>query len=339
MPHGEAVVYGLIAAGAAGALVGIDVAFRRQFLRSFVAVAFGVILGMLVSGFVLVLVGIFFLPAVELPAPPLTLDKMLDALRGAAELAQSVIPLVTLTVCYLTVSIVLRTKDEFRFMIPYVDFAEQGRTQGGMLLDSSVLVDGRIVDVVETMKLSDPIVVPRFVVAELQRLADSADRLVRARGRRGLDMVARLQGSPQVRFRFHEGDVPGPETVDAKLVRLARVLGGRLVTNDFNLAKVAKIEKVTVVSINELAGSLRAPYLPGEKLSLRIVRRGEEKGQGVGYLDDGTMVVVELARDDVGSSVEAVVTSSIQTAAGRMIFGRKAGAAEATEAGNAGEGQ
>lgn len=325
MTGGEAVLYGAIAAAAAAGLVGIDIAFRRQFLRSFVAVVFGLVLGLLVSGFVLVLIAIFLLPTIELPdvPPPVTFERLLNANLEMFEVLQSAVPMVALATCYLTVTVVLRTKDEFRFVVPYVDFAEQSRTHGGLILDSSVLIDGRIVEVAEKLMLNDPLIIPRFVVDELQGLADRPDKLLRAKGRRGLDMVARLQASPRLRTRVHEAETVGVAAVDAKLVRLTSTLGGRLVTNDFNLAKVAQIESVPVVSINDLAGSLRAPYLPGEALRLKIVRRGEEKGQGVGYLDDGTMVVVESARDDVGSEVDVLVTSSIQTSAGRMIFGRK----------------
>ncbi len=325
MARGESLIYALVAAFAAAALVGIDIAFRRQFLRSFVAVVFGLILGLLVSGFMIVLITIFFLPSIEIPDGPLTVESLFTASRDLLAILQPVIPMVTLATCYLSVSVVLRTKDEFRFVVPYVDFAEQSRTKGGLVLDSSVLIDGRVVDVAEKLMLNDPLIVPRFVIDELQGLADQSDKLVRAKGRRGLDMVARLQAAPRLRVRVHEVDVPGVEAVDAKLLRLAQILGGRLVTNDFNLAKVARIEKVAVVSINDLAGSLRAPYLPGEALNLKVVRRGEEKGQGVGYLDDGTMVVIEGAREDVGNQVNVLVTSSIQTSAGRMIFGRKRG--------------
>jgi uncharacterized protein YacL len=325
MAAGESLLYAAVALAAAAALVGIDIAFRRQFLRNFVAVVFGVILGLLVSGFVILLIAVFFLPTIEIPESPLTFERLFTASRDLLEIMQPVVPMVTLATCYLTVSVVLRTKDEFRFVVPYVDFAEQSRTRGGLVMDSSVLIDGRIVEVAEKLLLNDPLIVPRFVVDEMQKLADNPDKLIRTRGRRGLDMVARLQASPRLRTRVHEAEVPGVEAVDAKLVRLTQMLGGRLVTNDFNLAKVAQIENVAVISINDLAGSLRAPYLPGESLSLRIVRRGEEKGQGVGYLDDGTMVVVENAREDVGSNVDILVTSSIQTSAGRMIFGRKRG--------------
>jgi len=159
----------------------------------------------------------------------------------------------------------------------------------------------------------------------MQKLADSPEKLARERGRRGLDLVGRLQASPRLRVRIHEEDVPGLEAVDAKLVRLAQVFGARLATNDFNLAKVARIEKVEVISINDLAAALRVPYLPGEELDIRVVRPGEQRGQGVGYLDDGTMVVVENAREDLGKQVRAAVTNSLQTPAGRMIFARKAG--------------
>ena len=319
----EALISALVAAAAAGALVGLDIAFRRHMLRGFVAVVFGLIAGILVSGFIVALLAIFLWPILwpMLKHTENPMDNLMYVL-------QAVVPLVTLATCYLTVSVVLRTKDEFRFVVPYVDFAEQSRTHGGLILDSSVLIDGRIVEVAEKLMLNDPLIVPRFVIDEMQHLADRADKLVRAKGRRGLDMVSRLQAAPRLRARIYEGEVAGAEAVDAKLIRLGQMLGGRLVTNDFNLAKVAKIEKVEVVNINDLAGSLRAPYLPGEALTLKIVRRGEEKGQGVGYLDDGTMVVVENAREDVGSQAEVLVTSSIQTSAGRMIFGRKRGEAE-----------
>jgi uncharacterized protein YacL len=323
MASGESLLYALVAAVAAAGLVGIDIAFRRQFLRSFVAVVFGLMLGLLVSGFLIVLIAIFFLPTIDIPDGPLTFEKLFTSSRDMLEILQPVIPMVTLATCYLSVSVVLRTKDEFRFVVPYVDFAEQSRTRGGLVLDSSVLIDGRVVEVAEKLMLNDPLIIPRFVIEELQGLADRPDKLVRAKGRRGLDMVAKLQASPRLRARVHEANVPAVEAVDAKLVRLAQMLGGRLVTNDFNLAKVARIEKVAVVSINDLASSLRTPYLPGETLSLKVVRRGDEKGQGVGYLDDGTMVVIEGAREDVGDQVNIQVTSSIQTSAGRMIFGRK----------------
>jgi len=317
----ESLLYALAAAAAAAALVGVDIAFRQQFLRSFVSVAFGVTLGILVAAILLALLAALLWPTIDIGEGP-GLGKEIKEL---IKLLQPVIPIVTLTSCYLAVSVVLRTKDEFRFIVPYVDFAEQSSTGGGIILDSSVLIDGRIVQIAEKLMLTDPLIIPRAVVAEMQRLADSPERLLRERGRRGLDEVARLQAMPRLRVRLFEGDIPGAAAVDAKLVRLAQILKARLATNDFNLAKVARIEKVDVISINELAVGLRVTYLPGEQLTLRIVRAGEQRGQGLGYLDDGTMVVVEEARESVGQDVRVVITNSLQTAAGRMIFARKAG--------------
>jgi len=316
---GWGVFYGACAALAAAGLVCVDIAFRRQFLRGFVSVVFGLILGILVSAVAVLLLSVFLWPVLETSADVHETGKAL------VDILQSVVPLVVLTSCYLTVSVVLRTKDEFRFIIPYVDFAEQGRTSGGIILDSSVLIDGRIVEIAEKLLLNDPLVVPRMVIDEMQKLADSPERLLRDRGRRGLDQVGRLQANPRLRTRVHEDEVPGGGTVDARLLRLAQLLGSRLATNDLNLAKVARIEKVDVISINDLAGALRVPYLPGESLILKMVRTGEQRGQGVGYLDDGTMVVVENAREDLGQEVSIVITNSLQTPAGRMIFGRKAG--------------
>ncbi|HOX07569.1 MAG TPA: PIN/TRAM domain-containing protein [Planctomycetota bacterium] len=316
---GLALFYSACASMAAAILVCVDIAFRRQFLRGFVSVVFGVVLGMLVSAVAVTLLCIFVWPVVAADS------EAGEAGRLLLGILQPVVPLVVLACCYLSVSVVLRTKDEFRFVVPYVDFAEQGRTHGGVVLDSSVLIDGRIVDVAEKLLLNDALIVPRFVVDEMQKLADNPDRLIRDRGRRGLDQVGRLQANPALRMRFHEDEVPGPGEVDAKLVRLAQLLGTRLATNDLNLAKVARIARVEVISINDLATALRPPFIPGESLVIRIARAGEQRGQGVGYLEDGTMVVVESAADEIGKEVAAVITNMLQTPAGRMIFARKPG--------------
>jgi uncharacterized protein YacL len=320
----ETWVSAIIATVSAATLVCMDIAFRRAFLRNFVAVVVGTVAGMLISGFLIVLVGIFFLPTVSIPEP-LTIQNLMLAFKDFAGIARAIIPLVTLATCYLTISVVLRSKDEFRFIVPFVDFAEQGRSHGGLILDSSVLIDGRISEIAEKLKLNDPMIVPRFIVDELQSLADNPDKRIRAKGRRGLDMVNHMQSSPSIRLRVYEGDIPEVEDVDAKLVRLAQALGCRLVTNDFNLAKVAVIEKVEVVNINEVACAMRAPHLPGDAISLKVIRRGDAKGQGVGYLDDGTMVVIEDGQEHIGSAIEVAVTSAIQTSAGRMIFARPTG--------------
>jgi len=188
------------------------------------------------------------------------------------------------------------------------------------LLDTSVIIDGRIADLIEANFMEGMIVVPRFVLKELQVIADSADAIKRARGRRGLEMLNRIQRNTRNEVRIHDGDFPEEKEVDAKLVRLARNLGAKLYTNDFNLGKIAELQSVNYVNLHEVAKSLRVVLLPGETFNLRIVREGKDKGQGVGYLPDGTMVVVNNAQSAIGQQVEVQVQSLLQTGAGIIVF-------------------
>ena len=218
----------------------------------------------------------------------------------------------------------LQTKDDFRFIIPYVEFAKEVKGRRPYILDTSVVIDGRIADVVETNVFDSQLVMPRFVIGELQAIADSSDRLRRSRGRRGLDILNRLRTNPEVDLQIFDRELPefAGQPVDLKLVALAKHLEGKLVTNDYNLNKVARLHGVGVINLNDLANALKPVFLPGEQIEVRIVKPGEEPGQGVGYLDDGTMVVVEGGRDHVNEQVKIAVTSVLQTSAGRMIFGR-----------------
>jgi uncharacterized protein YacL len=211
-------------------------------------------------------------------------------------------------------------KEDFSLIIPYVRFSSQNKPDNLLLLDTSVIIDGRIAEVIESNFLEGIIVVPRFVLKELQLIADSSDPVRRARGRRGLETLSRIQRNGRNEVKIHEGDIPEENTVDAKLVRLARGLGAKLFTNDFNLSKVAELQSVAHVNMNELAKSLRSMILPGESLSLKIVREGKDKGQGVGYLSDGTMVVVNQGQNAIGQQVEVQVQSMLQTAAGIIVF-------------------
>jgi len=197
--------------------------------------------------------------------------------------------------------------------------ADNGRS---VLLDTSVIIDGRIADVARTGFLPGAMVVPSFVLNELQHIADSGDGLRRQRGRRGLDILNRLQKDNTIAFRISDLDVEGVRNVDDKLVILARQLRAPILTNDYNLNRVAELQGVTVLNINELANAVKAIYIPGESLEVRVIQEGKEAGQGVGYLDDGTMVVVEDGRPLIDRSVPVVVTKVLQTAAGRMIFAR-----------------
>ncbi len=195
----------------------------------------------------------------------------------------------------------------------------------GVLLDTSVIIDGRIADISRTGFICGPLIVPHFVLSELQHVADSSERLRRNRGRRGLELLNRLQRDSFVPIQITDMDVEGVHDVDDKLVVLAKQLKCPVITNDYNLNRVAELQGVTVLNINELANAVRAVHLPGEELAIRVIQEGKERGQGVGYLDDGTMVVVENGADRIDQTVETVVTKVLQTAAGRMIFARLAG--------------
>jgi uncharacterized protein YacL len=214
----------------------------------------------------------------------------------------------------------LRGKDEFNLIIPYVKFTPTDTFQQLLVVDTSVIIDGRIADICETGFMEGTLIIPRFVLRELQYIADSADPLKRARGLRGLDMLARMQKNPKIEVKIHENEVPEVIDVDAKLVLLAKMLNAKVVTNDYNLNKIAELQHVRVLNINDLANGLRAVVLPGEELSVRLVKEGKDPDQAVAYLPDGTMIVVNQSRRLLGQQVLIVVSSVLQTSAGRMVF-------------------
>jgi uncharacterized protein YacL len=222
---------------------------------------------------------------------------------------------------YLCITTVLQTQDDFRLVIPYVEFAKQLRGPRPLLLDSSALIDARIADLSQTGIIQSPVIIPSFVIAELQHLADSQDKLVRARGRRGLDVITRIQRQAMLDISIDETPVPG-KSVDPMLVELARQLQATIVTTDMGLSRVASIQGVRVLNLNDIANALKPAVIPGEQLSIRLLKGGEQPQQGVGYLEDGTMVVAENGRRHVGEQVTLTVTSTLQTSAGRLIFGR-----------------
>jgi len=231
--------------------------------------------------------------------------------------------------CYACISVLIQTKDDFRFIIPYVEFSKEVKGLKPYILDTSVVIDGRIADVVETDVLDSRLIMPRFVINELQGIADSADRLRRSRGRRGLDILNRLRSNPDVDLQIYDRELPefSGQAVDLKLVLLAKNLNGYVVTNDYNLNKVAKLHGVGVINLNDIANALKPVFLPGETIEVLVVKAGEETGQGVAYLDDGTMIVIEGAREHINKEVNITVTSVLQTSAGRMVFGKMSEAA------------
>jgi len=207
------------------------------------------------------------------------------------------------------------------------DLRKLGKRRGAdmKVLDTSAIIDGRVVDVCETRFLSGSLIVPRFVLVEMHHLADSPDALKRARGRRGLDILARLQENPEVPVRILDKDVPEIPDVDGKVVRLAKDMGAKVVTTDFNLNKIATLEGVVCLNVNDLGTALKPVVLPGESMPIFVMKEGKEREQGIGYLDDGTMVVVEDGRRFMGKRVDMVVTSILQNPAGRMVFGKAKG--------------
>ncbi|MCG2704666.1 MAG: TRAM domain-containing protein [Candidatus Omnitrophica bacterium] len=239
-----------------------------------------------------------------------------------SEIFLSIQIVLTLIFCYLGMVISLRGKDEFSLIIPYVKFDRRDQAEELIILDTSVIIDGRIADICQTKFISGHLVIPRFVLKELQQVADSNDTLKRNRGRRGLDILNKMQKNPSMNIKIADEDFPEITDVDAKLIKMATVLSGKIVTNDYNLNKIAELQGVTVLNINDLANALRPVVLPGEVMQVRITKEGKEYNQGVAYLDDGTMVVVDNARYLIGQALKVIVTSVLQTSAGRMIFAK-----------------
>src|SRR3954463_14562434 len=288
-------------------LVIVDWVTPRKKIQTISAIYFGIVVGVILSD----LIRNALAPTMDL--------YMNEAVRNATS------GLMMVFICYLCISTLLQTKDDFRFIIPYMEFSKEVKGARPLLLDTSVVIDGRIADVAETRVIDQPLVVPRFVLQELQGIADSSDKLRRNRGRRGLDILNRLQKSTGIEVKIHDGEIPelaGIREVDQRLVILAKHLGGKVVTNDYNLNKIAKLQGVEVINLNDLANAMKPIVLPGENLQVKLIKRGEEQGQGVGYLDDGTMVVAEQGSYHLGEIVRLTVTSVLQTSAGRMIFGK-----------------
>jgi len=286
--------------GFGGLLIAIDEMLKGFSLRAFSSITFGLLLGMCVA----------------------TLIDNSGLFQNADETQQWLIRLgLFLSFGYIGIILAMRSnKEDFSLIIPYVRFRPQSQPDGLILLDTSVIIDGRIADLIEAHFLEGLIVVPRFVLKELQQVADSTDAIKRARGRRGLEMLNRIQRNTRAEVRIHEGDFPEEKEVDAKLVRLAHNLNAKLYTNDYNLAKVAELQKVSCVNLHEVSKCLKVILLPGEILRLKIVREGKDKGQGIGYMPDGTMVVVHNGQPHVGQQVEVEVQTPLQTGAGIIVF-------------------
>jgi len=286
--------------GFGGLLIAVDEMLKGFSLRAFSATTFGLLLGIIVAKLI-DSSGLF--------------DSVGDETRWLVRLG------LFLAFSYIGMVLAMRSnKEDFSLIIPYVRFARRDRADTLILLDTSAVIDGRIAELLDSKFVEGTVIVPRFVLKELQQLADSAEDMKRARGRRGLEMLNSIQQNPKNEVTIHDGDFPEEKEVDAKLVRLARNLGAKLFTNDHNLGKVAALQGVNCVSLHELSRLLKPVLLPGESLALKIVREGKDRGQGIAYMPDGTMVVVNNGLAHVGHQTEVQVQNVVQTGAGVMIF-------------------
>ena len=294
-------IYGIaIGFGLAGLLIGLDEMLKGFSLRAFSAATFGLLLGAVVAW---------------------VIDHT-DLFIFAEEKTRWLLRLgLFLGFGYVGMILALRSnKEDFALLIPYIRFRSQNKPENMIILDTSVIIDGRIADLIEHRFVEGVIVVPKFVLHELQFIADSEDATRRVRGRRGLDILNRIRQNPRSEVRIHEMDIPEEKEVDAKLLKLTRALDGKLFTNDFNLGKVAELQSIPHVNLNAVAAALKPVVLAGDVFALRVVREGRDKGQGVGYLNDGTMVVINGGHPLIGQQVQVQVQSLVQTGAGVIVF-------------------
>ena len=275
-------------------------------------IVFGAMIGILVAH-----LGYFILLLVMEPMMAESGDK--EALQ---QYALTIKMLLSVVFAYLFVLLVHKNRDRFNFVIPYVEFRREQRGASALLVDTSAVIDGRLADLCGTHIIEGPLIIPKFVLRELQALADSDDKLKRVRGRRGIDMLNRLRKTPSITVQIDEGRVPGAPDVDTKLIKLAETLGARIVTTDVNLHKIANVQGVHVININDVSTALKPAVLPGEPLTIELIRDGEASGQAVGYMDDGTMIVVENGKQEIGTMADVIITRLLQTATGRIIFAK-----------------
>ncbi len=294
----------LISLAGGCAVIGLDKLLKGFSLRGLSAASFGLFIGFVMSYFI----------------GNSVLFRFID--EQPKLIAQIVMYVVF---SYLATVIALRGKDEFNMVIPYVKFRRIDRPERLVLLDTNIIIDGRIIEVCNTGFLDAVLIVPRFVLHELQLIADAGDDMKRHRGRRGLEVLQALEKHHRAEVKIHEDDVLDTPDVDDKLVKLAQRLPAEILTNDHNLQRIAELQKVKVLNLYELSKALRPVLLPGEPLNLRLVKAGKEPGQAVAYLADGTMVVVNHAQPLVGQEVSVVIESVLQTAAGRLVFAQLGG--------------
>lgn len=307
-PHTSAVLtYRLVGFGLgilfSGTLIGVEISFTKQYIGVVTSALLGLLGGLILS--------VLFI----------RLIFMLEIFQNSAPDFQVLLKVALLIVfSYLGIIITLQTREKFKFIIPFMELKPAREKEQELILDTNIIIDGRIHKLAESGLLPQRFVVPDFIVSELQELADSSEKTKRIRGRRGLDMLEEMKNSSEVKIEIRETNLSYVDTVDEKLIQYARAEALKILSNDYALTKVASVEGVKIINLNKVVKSLKKSFTPGESVQVKLTKQGEEQGQGVGYLEDGTMIVVEEGEKHIGENVKAKVTSSIETQAGQMIF-------------------
>jgi len=294
-------LYGLAIGLVSGViLILLEMSLRRVSVRGLSSMVFGLLLGIILA---------------KLVADTLSLLPLNETLLSTSRVV------FTLVFSYLGAIMALRGKNEFHLIIPYVKFKRQEMDERVTLLDTSAIVDGRIVDLYKTNFFGGSILVPRFVLQELQKLSDSESAFKRQKGRRGMEILRGMQKNSKMDVKIHEEDIPREEEVDAKLVKLAKIMDARIFTTDYNLSRIAAIQGIEVLNVNELVNAVKPIFFQEDELEVRLVKEGKEPDQAIAYTNDGTMIVVNGAKELIGENVNIVISSVLQTQAGKMIFG------------------
>ncbi|MCK4912549.1 MAG: hypothetical protein KAS05_02365 [Candidatus Omnitrophica bacterium] len=289
-------------------IVIIEMFSRKASLKGLSSAVFGIILGLIIAW-------IF----------GATLDQFSFPSDFPQDMIQSIKLIVTFIFVYLGLTLGIKGKDEFNLVIPYVKFKRQSQREESVIVDTSSIIDGRILDIVKTGFIEAKFVVPRFVLNELHALSDSTDHMKRQKGKRGIEILHSLKKEPKIDVEIYDQNVEGVKSVDEKIIKLAQTMDAEVLTTDYNLNRIAQLQGVKVLNINDLANALKPTFIAGQRFSLKLIKEGKEHNQAVGYLEDGTMVVVENSRRLVGKTVNIEVTSILQSSSGRIVFTKLVG--------------
>lgn len=282
-------------------IIFIERQLRNVSVRGLSSAVFGLVFGILMA---------------KILTNVLTLLPLGDFVQSVSEIV------LTIVFSYLGAVMALRGKDEFNIIIPYVRFKRQDEKEGFIIIDTSAIIDGRIPDIYKANFMSGSLIVPKFVLKELQALADSADDLKRQKGRRGMELLKLMQDDPKIDIHIHEGIVSDDQEVDARLIRMAKMFDARLCTTDFNLSRIAELQSIEVLNVHQLVSAIKSVVVTGDQIQIKLIKQGKEQDQALAYLDDGTMIVVSNGKEKIGKKVDVEVTSVLQTQTGKLIFAK-----------------